>query len=260
MNYDLFEDKTDTPSNAHFRLHNHDDYEIYMFFEGDAKYVVEEKNYSLEPGDIIVIRKHQMHRVFHSSAIPYHRFVLMVSPDFFVENNCSEYEEQFINPLAGADNKISAEIVHSSGLYDAFMRIKKYSDDFNKPDTPVVRAAVVEFLYLINNIRSFSVPDTPNIQLKSVITYINNRFMENISLDELEKRFYISKYHLCRIFRNATGLTVHQYITRKRLTMVRELVQSGKNYSEAAVTAGFGDYSSFYRAHKSIYGKPPARD
>ena len=139
------------------------------------------------------------------------------------------------------------------------MRIKKYSEDFKNPGSPVVKAAIVEFLYLINNIRSFSVPDTPNIQLKSVITYINNRFTENISLDELEKKFYISKYHLCRIFRKATGLTVHQYITRKRLTMVRELVHEGKNFSEAAIIAGFGDYSSFYRAHKSVFKKPPAK-
>ena len=45
------------PTNAHFQLHNHKDYEILLFLEGDARYLVEDKTYALEPGDLIVDRK-----------------------------------------------------------------------------------------------------------------------------------------------------------------------------------------------------------
>lgn len=253
--YAASETRTEHPSNSNFYLHTHDDYEIYLFLEGDTKYIVEEKVYSLTPGDIIVIRKHEMHRAFHNSVTPYHRFVLMVSPEFFQKYHCAEYEAQFIN--TGADNKIASKIVRSTGLYDALMRLKKYSKDFSKADTPICASVIVEILYLISNIRSFEVSDTSNQQLKSVIAFLNSHYTESLSLDELEKQFFISKYHLCRLFHQNTGLTIHQYLTRKRLTLAGELASDGKSLSEAAALAGFSDYSSFYRAYKKEYGQKP---
>ena len=253
--YTANETKTEHPSNINFCLHTHDNYEIYLFLEGDTKYIVEEKVYNLTPGDIIVIRKHEMHRAFHNRVTSYHRFVLMVSPEFFQEYHCSEYEAQFIN--TGADNKISSKIVRSSGLYDAFMRLKKYSRDFSQLDTPACSSVIVEILYLISDIRSFEVSDVSHRQLKSIIRFLNNHYTENITLNELEKKFFISKYHLCRLFRQNTGLTVHQYVTRKRLALTGELVSNGKSLSEAATLAGFSDYSSFYRAYKKEYGQKP---
>ena len=45
------------PSNSNYQLHRHEEYEIYMFLEGDSKYVVEDKTYPLKPDDIIIIKK-----------------------------------------------------------------------------------------------------------------------------------------------------------------------------------------------------------
>ena len=81
--YTIGESFTAAPTNAYFQLHNHNDYEILFFLEGDAKYVVEDKMYTLEPGDLIIIRKHEFHRIYHNSPTPYRRAVLMVSPAFF---------------------------------------------------------------------------------------------------------------------------------------------------------------------------------
>lgn len=253
--YEASETNTEKPSNSNFCLHTHDDYEIYLFLKGDTKYIVEEKVYTLSPGDVIVIRKHEMHRAFHNSPSPYHRFVLMISPEFFQEYDCAKYEAQFTN--TGIDNKISSEIVRSGGLYDAFMRLKKYSKNFSETDTPVCASVIVEILYLINNIRSFEVSDTSHGQLKAVIAFLNSHYTETIALDELEKNFFISKYHLCRLFRQNTGLTIHQYLIRKRLALAKELITNGKSLSEAASLAGFSDYSSFYRAYKKEYGHQP---
>lgn len=72
-----------SPSNEHFYLHTHSAYEIFFFLEGDAKYIVEEKQYDLAPGDIIIIRKNEMHRIFHNSNKKYRRIVIMVTPEFF---------------------------------------------------------------------------------------------------------------------------------------------------------------------------------
>ncbi len=257
--YSLGRTSADNPSNEHFQLHVHSDYEIYMFLEGDSKYIVEENVYSLEPGDVIIIRKNMLHRVYHNSSTRYSRIVFNIDPEFFEVCDCKEYEEQFANPKPGIGNKIDAEIVHESGLYDIFTRLEKYSNSFEDIYTPIVRSLLVEMLYIINNIDSFSKGDMSDKRLKKIISYVNQHFTEDISLGDIEKKFFISKYHLCHIFPEATGLTVHQYITNKRLAFADDLIKNGTSISEAATLSGFNNYSSFYRAYVAAFKKSPSK-
>lgn len=259
--YELTEQQTEHPSNVHFQLHNHDNYEIYLFLEGDTQYVVEEKRYNLEPCDIILIRKHEMHRAYHNTPVRYHRMILDISPAFFAQHNCREYEAQFLDTAAGNGNKINTSLVRSSGLYDAFLRYKKYSDNYTAdPNSPILTAIIIEILFLINRNITFSAPDLTGDPLKSVIFYLNNRYTEEITLELLEKKFFLSKYYICRAFRKSTGLTVHEYVNRKRLTRVRELIAEGLAIGDAAAQSGFNNYSSFYRAYLKEYGAAPRED
>ena len=68
--YTINESFNFAPTNANFQLHNHNDYEILLFLEGDARYIVEDNIYTLEPGDLILIRKHEFHRIYHNSPFP----------------------------------------------------------------------------------------------------------------------------------------------------------------------------------------------
>ena len=89
------------------------------------------------------------------------------------------------------------------------------------------------------------------------MSYINNNYNSNISLGDVAEKFFISKYHLCHMFKKATGLTVHRYITQKRITNVRESMGEGINITSAVINAGFSSYSSFYRSYIKEYGIPP---
>ena len=97
-----------------------------------------------------------------------------------------------------------------------------------------------------------------NNQIKEIIEYLNDNFMDDITLEMLERKFFISKYHLCHIFPEATRLTVHQYMTKKRLAYAKELIKSGKTANFASDAAGFNNYSSFYRAYVSEYNTSPS--
>ena len=259
MLFDIFFNVTENPSNQKFQLHVHDAYEMFLFLEGDARFVIEENSYDLEPGDIIIVRKNQLHRVYHNSNTAYHRIVFNIMPEFF-DRECPEYHEQFVNTQNNIGNKIYAKTVRASGIYDAVMRIKKYSDDFKKKDSVIVKSIFIEILHLINNTRSYSEAPTGNDQLRQIIEYINKNYTSDINLSDIEKKFFISKYHLCHIFPQATGLTVYQYITKKRLAYARELIKSGVTISGASERAGFNNYSSFYRAYVNEYSVTPKND
>ena len=256
--YHVSKARIEKASNAKFFLHSHDSYEILLFIQGDSRYVVEGNTYSLEPYDVMILRKNEMHRIYHNSESAYERYILMVEPDFFTEHNCKELESEFLKKTNGSKNKIDASLCVSSGLYDAFLRLQKYSHNFKELYTPIVDAVITEILYLINNVKLFSKDDNSDSQLKSIISYINNNYTDEISLDELAEQFFISKYHLCRIFKEGTGITVHSYITNKRLIRVKELKSEGYSLGEAAILAGFGNYSSFYRAYQKNNGFAPS--
>ena len=262
MNEKLYTiEKAITPyvTNEKFRLHNHDFYELLLFLKGDSSYIIEGNTYKLEPYDLIIQRKHEMHRVFHHSNATYERIVLCVFPEYFSTNNCKELEEEFLKKTNGEMNKIDAEICISSGLYDAFLRLQKYSNNYEDIYSPVANAVITEIFYLLNNAKLYSKDDNTNILLKSVISAINNNYTQEFSLDELAEQFYISKYHLCRIFKKGTGITIHNYITNKRIMRVKELKAEGYSIGDAAMLAGFGNYSSFYRAYQKTYGISPSK-
>ena len=91
-----------------------------------------------------------------------------------------------------------------------------------------------------------------------VLKYVNEFLVRDLSLDVIAKRFFVSKFYLCRAFKKYTGASIHSYVTHKRVVYAKHLIESGETASGAAYKVGFGDYSAFYRAYVKIFGKPPS--
>ena len=95
---------------------------------------------------------------------------------------------------------------------------------------------------------------------EGVLAYLNRHFNETITLDDLADRFFISKNHLNRSFRKATGTTIRDYLIGKRVSYVQQLLINGIPATQAATLAGFGDYTAFYRAYVKRFGHAPSHD
>ena len=81
---------------------------------------------------------------------------------------------------------------------------------------------------------------------------------EGLTIDELAARFYISKYHMMRRFRDETGYTIHGYVTEKRLLLAQQLLEQGIPSGEAALRCGYQEYSTFSRAYKKQFDRSPS--
>lgn len=244
-------------SNDNFKLHTHDFYEIYIFMEGDACHLVEGSEYDLAPLDMILLRPDELHKVRHKSQGRYRRTVMSVTEDFFREEKCEEYRELFWRRKCGKNNKIEGKICVASGISDCIGRIKKYSEGYKNFSEPSVRACFVELLYLIDRASEFSESADKTGKVGEIIDYINDSFKEPLSLSSVAEKFYMSKAYLSRMFKKATGFTVGEYITGKRIIETEKQCSQGKDISCACIDSGFSDYSSFYRAYVKERGVSP---
>lgn len=245
------------PDSSQFRLHNHDDvYELVLFINGESEFHSEGSVYKLKPYDMLITRPGELHHIVCMKKKPYERYVLYISRDYLKNSIYVEFAEIFEERALGEGNLIPAETVRES-LLEPFNRLYKYAADKNYL---VANAVLVEFLYLLNNAKKpLSRATARDKRVVEIIKYINENLSEPLKLDTLAERFYIDKYHLCRIFKKSTGYTLNRYINYKRLLLVRELHSQGQSLLEASTNAGFNNYSHFYRMYIKQNGEPPGK-
>lgn len=88
-------------------------------------------------------------------------------------------------------------------------------------------------------------------KLLSVHNYIDEHFAEDISLEMLSSRFYISKYYLTREYKRIYGKTIFQHLITARINCGKKLLRfTDKSVEEIAHLCGFNDQSYFARQFK----------
>lgn len=96
-----------------------------------------------------------------------------------------------------------------------------------------------------------------HVLMDDIFLYIGEHLTEDLTLEHLEKEFYVSRYHICREFKRQTGQTPHAYIVKARLDLCRKYIEQGKSVHEVYQLGGFGGYNHFFRAFKKEYGVTP---
>ncbi len=241
------------PTQSDFKLHTHENYEIFCFLSGNADYSVEGNRYKLLPGDILIMRKNEFHHLILKSNAPYERIVVNFS---FPDNTpqtllLAPFEER----KAGSRNLYRPSNIRDNNLLFYLKKMIETKDNQRK---------VCWLLPFLDELYSaFCQTDSYEKPAKDkatdVINYINMHLTEKISLQFLSEHFFISQNHLNRLFKESTGTTVWDYITVKRLVLAKDKIAAGAKPTEAYLAAGFTDYTTFFRAYKKHFGTSPKK-
>jgi len=247
-------ERTQRPSMEERTMHSHDNYEIYYLLSGDADFLVEATRYHLHPGDLLLMRKGEVHMFRLRSAAPYERMHVNfdVSP-LLSHLGMSDLLAPFQDRPLGAFNHYPATLFSSRSFKGDLERVCNAKKEEKLLYLLPLLAEIKNAFQTLRENPSSAAPD----RASAIVSYINAHLSEELSLEELSSRFYLSQTHLNRIFRISTGTTVWQYITIKRLYFAKELLEEGKKPTEVAPLCGFKDYTTFFRAYKKRFGTAP---
>ena len=243
-----------------FSWHYHDFHKIIVFISGKVTYHIEGKAYHLKPRDILLVSQGAIHKPEIDPSVPYERYIFWIRDDL----SCQELNTCFQKANDRSFNLVRADSALQERLKDLLPEIEQTLQNKHFGDTVLRNALFTQFMIYINRIflRTSSSPDkktySSDTQVEQLLKYINRNLSENLSIDQLANRFFFSKYHMMRKFKNETGYTIHNYITSKRLLMARSLISQGMPVMKAAQASGFHDYTTFVRAYKKQFGKAPS--
>ncbi len=235
--------------------HCHDVYEILYVIDGSGKFVIEGREYPLAPHTLVVIPPLEYHYVDLNSGCAYERCVLNFC-DSDVLFECRDLLANF-KKNGDTDSNFYIANMNSTPIISIFEQLE-YSE--NIPETQrvfFIKMLLSELIVLLSAAHCDKVAMEDAELGARVIRYLNEHIEKDISLDKLAKRFFVSKYYLCRAFKRHNGISVHGYVNQKRVMYAKQLIEAGETASRAAYRVGFGDYSAFYRAYVKIIGKSP---
>lgn len=246
------------PDDRDFKMHIHDQCEIYLFISGNVDYLVEGSVYPLVEDSLMIMSPTEAHRVRILQPERYERYAVNFPMTMF---DTIDPDGRLLKPFTerrlGNSNLLTADEIDIEAVKKLFSQMCEKSDDYGK--TLTLRTHIFILVDMIN--RAFFVKSaaesTPQTTAQKILQYVNAHLFEDISVSVLAEHFYLSTSQFSRVFKKATGAAPWEYITRKRLAAAKEKLRSGASAQATCESCGFSDYSAFYRAFVKCYGESP---
>ena len=248
----------------HF-AHWHPEVEIMMLFSGQLHCKLENQNFSLKSGDILIINPNQFHcEVNHSD--DYVHMSVIFSTEIIAMPEGHIFQKYFVAPLSDGrlqlPNLIKPEHPTYQTVYAALEKLAEsriYSEDgklLRYTQIATICAALQPYCTLTtpNDLRQS--PDEHSVN--RAILYIHNLYATPLTLEKIAAHIPLHPTYLCKIFKAQTGHTVMEYLARTRVDAAKFLLRrDALPMARVAELSGFPSERSFYRQFKTVAGITP---
>lgn len=245
-------------------MHIHDCYEIYYSISGGKQFLIDNRFYTIEPGDIFIINQYESHKITQVDKMVHERIVLSIHPEYTKRLSTAETDLDacFSSRPDDFSHKLSLNKEQQSRFLYYINKITKasgYGHDI------IEQTAFMELMVMLHSafLTTHTEPAIGNYiynqQVDDILAYINLNIASPITIEQLSKEFYLSESYICRIFKSATGTTINKYISARRISIAKSLLNSGIGVTEAYEKSGFTDYSNFFKAFTKAVGISPKK-
>ncbi|GFI46336.1 regulatory protein SoxS [Lachnospiraceae bacterium] len=248
-----------------YAYHYHDFHKLIWFISGRVEYHVEGKTYKLEPHDILLVKRGEIHKPFINGEDVYERYVFYISCEYLEEHSEPEGNLDLCFKMSEREGSGVIRLSPTVGrtMFETIKLLETVENDGQYASQMYSRILFLKLLielnrYCIGNPEVFHKTARYDKKIVEMIHYINENLSRDLTIEALSARFYLSKYHMMRKFKEETGYSMHQYILEKRILAARNLILVGTPATAASVECGFKDYSTFSRAYKKLLGQLPS--
>lgn len=180
-----------------FEFHYHEFHKITIFLKGNVRYFVEGKSYELEPYDIVLVNRNDIHRVETDPSVPYERIIIYISPRFMETYQTKDYDlsDCFLRAKAEHSNVLRIPSSEKSTLLHATHRLEHSFDDTGYASELYRQTLFLEFMIQLNrtvqNHRlGYLDHGLANPKIVEILNYINTHLTEPLPIDFLAQTFF----------------------------------------------------------------------
>ena len=244
-------------------IHIHDCYEIYYSISGAKQFLIDNKLYDINPGDLFVINQFESHYVSQISKMTHERIVISIHPDFLKSISTNKTDLNYC--FAHRDENFSHRIQLDKEQQNRFIYfLNKITSTQGFGSDMIEYSCFIELMVsltkiFVDNEDSLLSSYKYNNQIQDIICYINDNVREDITVKHLAEHFFLSESYICRIFKLATGTTINKYIIARRISIAKSLLSNGSNINNVYMDCGFNDYSNFLKSFKRAVGVSPKK-
>jgi xylan 1,4-beta-xylosidase len=234
--------------------HWHNRIEIFLVLSGNLTFIVESETFHLTEDDIILINSNQVHEIVSKDNVT---VVLQINYGFFKK---WLDESSFFH--------CNSTIYHNTSKYTELKRIIAQLIYVNYNDTEHNELLTISLAYqivleLIKNFRSFEQnqlnQNSKHLQrLRAIIQYLNTNYMENITLEQIAEKEFLSPSYFSHFFKINMGVSFFNYLTGIRMNhAVNDLITTNLTMEQIAANNGFANSRYFVDCFKKKYGMLP---
>lgn len=229
--------------------------QIMLVTAGQVEAYADSKSYLLNPGDIFILRPHEINST-RSTSLDTRYINLSFKMDLFALPPTHFFQKEFVAPMQ--EGMLIPPLLVRPGdePYDALLHTLRRLD-INKEGSSAYTAELFSIAVdLCTTLLPYCTTVTPKKTSRKVsedaiyacLNYIQEHFSEKITLQELASFVHLQPNYLCALFKERTGRTIFEHITRLRINSAAKLLRSTSlPVNQIAEQCGFSSISFFNR-------------
>ncbi len=245
-----------------YETHDHSAVEVLLTLEGMVTYIIDDMIYQVRKGEILFVPPDMPHSLSMDEGSS--RYLFLFEPDGIMTmrdiKSMAMYFNKPFHLRDGSDEHVrirellirvretyeKRELMWNTACYSSILRIYATLGQ--------------QYLSGIRPRPDDSMRNMDSEVITAVMTYIDNHYREELSLEDVAKFAGFSRYYFSRSFKRQTGYSFKDYLCQKRLQVAMDLlIRTNRSMRDVATESGFGSVATFNRVFREKKGCTPTQ-